>query len=137
MEPGDGKIDKPTPIDLNDMNKIEDENEIKEEKNEIKDEIKDENEIKEDNDDIQIDAKELEFIEQPEIEIKTEEDLDKITKDIEKIEINDKLNEETVLNKLKNTPFTKLEILSLNNLELTSLDFLNNECFKTLIVLEN
>ena len=85
MEPGDGKIDKPTPIDLNDMNKIEDENEIKEEKNEIKDEIKDENEIKEDNDDIQIDAKELEFIEQPEIEIKTEEDLDKITKDIEKI----------------------------------------------------
>ena len=79
------------------MNKIEDENEIKEEKNEIKDEIKDENEIKEDNDDIQIDAKELEFIEQPEIEIKTEEDLDKITKDIEKIEINDKLNEETVL----------------------------------------
>ena len=33
---------------------------------------------------------------------KKKKKIDKITKDIEKIEINDKLNEETVLNKLKN-----------------------------------
>ena len=132
--------DKPTPMNIN---KIEEEkNEIIMENEEKKDEIEneEENEIKDDEikeEDIKIDEKELDFIEQPELEIKSEEDLEKIKEDNEKIEINNKLNPEKVLDKLTKTKFTKLEYLSLSNIVLTSLNFLNNESFKTLIMLHS
>ena len=77
----------------------------------------------------------LEFKEEPDIEFKTEDDLEKITSEIEKIEITN-LKADAILQKLKNIKFTKLEILSLNDVGITSLEFLNNEYFKTLIVLE-
>ena len=92
-----------------------------------------------DKEDFQIDAKELEFNDQTEIKIEKEDVLKNIDKDSEKIEIdniNDALKVQTVLEKLKKTAFTKLELLSINNLNIDSLEFLNNECFKSLIVLE-
>ena len=98
--------DKPTPMNIN---KIEEEkNEIIMENEEKKDEIEneEENEIRDDEikeEDIKIDEKELDFKEQPELEIKSEEDLEKIKEDIEKIEINNKLNPEKVLDKLTKT----------------------------------
>ena len=112
----DFTIPKPVPIEVN---KIEDENNIEKEE-EIKDEIEDKNEKKEVNEDeaeeFKVDPKEFEFNDQPEIKIETEEDLKNIDKDSEKIEIEniiklkDSLNVEVVLEKLKKTAFTKLEL---------------------------
>ena len=107
--------EKPTPLENNKIE--EDKNEIVIENNEKKeeeenieeDEIKDDEIIKEE--DIKIDEKELDFNDQPEIEIKSEEDLEnKITPEIEKIEIdnlNIKLSTDKILDKLSKTKFTK------------------------------
>ena len=157
------KLDKPTPLneleDKKEENNIDNKNEIKEEneieiKNEIKEENEDEegeenennddnkreNEIKDDIEKIEIDPKEFEFNDQDEIKIEVDDDLKNIEKNSEKIEIdnlNKKLNTKDVLEKLTNIGFTKLELLSLNNLEINSLDFLNNFLNFVLSILKN
>ena len=85
---------------------------------------------------IRLEETEEEFkIEEDAIEIKTEEDLEKIKKETERIEAND-LSSPKILEKITTIKFKNLEVLSLNGAEITSLDFLINDNFKSLIILE-
>ena len=69
------------------------------------------------------------------MEIKTEEDLNKIDKDVEKIGIID-LKYKTFEKKLNSILFTKLEHLSLINTGITSIKFLINNNYSSLIIVE-
>ena len=68
------------------------------------------------------------------MEIKTEEDLEKIDKDVDKVEIID-LKYKNIGKKLSSIEFTKLEHLSLINTDISSINFLINENFSTLILI--
>ena len=59
--------------------------------------------------------------EEPQIEIKTVEDLDKITEKIDRLEINELKESAKILEKIKSTKFKKLEVLALNTTEIDSI----------------
>ena len=77
----------------------------------------------------------LEIKEEPQVEIKTEEDLERINVNSDKLEIND-LKSEKIFQKLKNLTFPKLQILSLNGVGIKSLEFTINPNFKSMVILE-
>ena len=66
----------------------------------------------------------LEIKEEPQVEIKTEEDLERINVNSDKLEIND-LKSEKIFEKLKNLTFPKLQILSLNGIGIKSVKLLS------------
>ena len=118
------------PVLLNDeenKNKIEEKNE-----NQI---ILDEENKEEEKEEREDDDLKLELKEEEQIEIKNENDLDKIKPTCDRIEISD-LKSGKIMEKLNNTKFEKLEILSLFNTSVNKIDFLINEKYKTLIILE-
>lgn len=72
---------------------------------------------------------------EPQIKIKTEEDLEHINVKSERLEICD-LKSAKIMEKLRTLQFIKLEILTLNDIGIKSIEFLNNDNFKSLAILE-
>lgn len=75
------------------------------------------------------------FDEEPIKEINTEGDLAEIKGSWDRLEIN-KLKFQIIFEKISKIKFDKLEVLSINEAEIKSLDFLTNDNFKSLIILE-